>query len=76
MLKSIPLLNEPPSEEYVELPKVWWFVNESNLIGKPVLYQLWENGSLTDGLPAQVWVRVPLCVRNNDVDKLEENEVQ
>jgi len=66
MLKQIPLFIFPPSNDYEASPQISWFIDKTDLIGKPVLYQLWQNMELKDELPVQVWVKVPTESRNKD----------
>jgi len=69
MLSKIPLLDIPPSDDYEPSAQISWFVDKTDLIGKPVLYQLWQCVSIeVDRVkyPAQVWVKVPTEIRNKD----------
>jgi hypothetical protein len=57
IIKTIPLLDAVPSENYDPLPDVAWFKDKD---GNKVLAQLWQAISLevNDNLPNQVWVIV------------------
>jgi hypothetical protein len=68
VLKTIPLLDELPSEDYEPSAQVAWFVADPIDNIKPELYQLWQCVSIEVDrvqFPDQLWIKVPVVVRNS-----------
>jgi hypothetical protein len=54
--KPIPVLDQPPGENYEPMAQVGWFVDKGNkMFPEPILYQMWSSDKLDEGI---VWVKV------------------
>jgi hypothetical protein len=62
MLKNLDKLDMPPNEFYEPTPQLGWFINKSDLLGKPILYQIWSSSIVGQGM---VWVKVTTYIRND-----------